>query len=78
MLACIIIPICNVEEYIAKCLESVYQQTYSDIEIILVNDSTPDISIKITESIVNKYSTFINHKQNISLSDTQNNRNENY
>lgn len=41
MLISIIIPIYNVEKYIEDCLESVYQQTYPDIEVILVNDFTP-------------------------------------
>lgn len=43
----VIIPIYNVERYIKKCLESVVNQTYENLEIILVNDETPDRSVEI-------------------------------
>lgn len=78
MLVSIIIPIYNVEEYIEECLESVYQQTYPNIEVILVNDCTPDKSMDIAQSIVHKYSNkystiIINHKQNMGISEARNN-----
>ena len=47
MLISIIIPVYNVEKYIKECLESVYQQTYPNIEVILVNDCTSDNSMEI-------------------------------
>ncbi len=47
----IIVPIYNVYEYLDKCLNSLVNQTLKDIEIILVNDESPDDSYKI----VNKY-----------------------
>ena len=40
----IIIPVYNVEKYLPKCLESVLGQTYADLEIICVDDGTPDRS----------------------------------
>lgn len=43
----IIIPIYNVEDYLSRCLESVMNQTLSDIEIIGVNDGTKDNSVEI-------------------------------
>lgn len=46
----IIIPIYNVQDYINDCLYSVYTQTYSEIEVILVNDCTPDNSMSIAHS----------------------------
>ena len=42
----IVIPIYNVSDYIADCLRSVLNQTYSELEIILVNDATPDNSME--------------------------------
>lgn len=42
----IVIPIYKVEAYIADCLQSVCAQTYSQLEVILVNDATPDDSME--------------------------------
>ena len=47
----ICVPVYNVERYIGRCLESMQRQSLSDIEIIVVNDHTPDKSM----SIVKKY-----------------------
>ena len=38
----IIIPVYNVEKYIKKCVDSVFNQTFNDYEVIVVNDGTPD------------------------------------
>ena len=43
----VIIPVYNVEKYIRECLDSVVNQTLTDIEIIVVNDGTPDGSAVI-------------------------------
>ena len=40
----VIIPVYGVEKYIAQCLESVINQTYDNLEIIVVNDVTKDRS----------------------------------
>ena len=47
----IIIPIYNVEQYLPKCLDSLLGQTYKNLEIICVNDGSPDHS----QEIVNQY-----------------------
>lgn len=46
-LVSIIVPVYNVEKYLPKCLESVMNQTYKSIEIVCVNDGSPDGSEKI-------------------------------
>ena len=51
----IIIPVYNVEKYIGKCLDSLVNQTLEDIEIIVVNDGSPDNSQKIIDKYVEKY-----------------------
>ena len=42
----VIIPVWNVEKYIAKCLDSLVNQTLDEIEIIVVNDGSPDNSFE--------------------------------
>lgn len=53
----IIIPIYNAENYIAKCLQSLYEQDLpiEHYEIIVVNDGTPDNSMKIVEHYANRF-----------------------
>ena len=48
-LVAIIIPVYNVEGYLEKCLESVLSQTYTDIDVIAVNDGSTDGSLSILE-----------------------------
>ena len=51
----IIIPVWGVEKYITKCLDSLVSQTLKDIEIIVVNDGSPDNCQKIIDKYVKKY-----------------------
>ena len=51
----VIVPIYNVEEYLEKCLDSLVNQTLKEIEIILVNDGSPDNSEKIVKKYEDKY-----------------------
>lgn len=50
----VIIPVYNVEEYLRECLDSVVNQTLQDIEIICVNDGSPDNSLAILEEYAKK------------------------
>ena len=50
----IIVPVYNVEKYVEKCLISIINQTYKNIEIIIVNDGSVDNSKKICESLKKK------------------------
>ncbi len=43
----VIIPVYNVENYLKRCLDSVINQTYKDLEIIVVNDGSTDSSLEI-------------------------------
>ena len=47
----VIVPVFNVENYIAKCLDSLINQTLNNIEIIVVNDGSTDNSQKIISLI---------------------------
>lgn len=69
----VIIPIYNVEKYLTKCLESVINQTYNNLEIILVDDGSTDNSGKICDefSRIDKRIKVI-HKNNGGLSDARN------
>ncbi len=50
----IIVPVYNVEKYVPRCLESLINQTFQDIEIICVNDGSTDASSSICEMYVEK------------------------
>lgn len=43
----IIIPVCNVENYLADCLDSALRQSFQDVEIICINDGSTDGSLEI-------------------------------
>lgn len=69
----IIIPVYNVENYIRKCIESVISQTFSEIEIILVDDGSTDGSGRICEEYKNKDNRIkVVHKDNGGLSSARN------
>lgn len=51
----VIVPVYNVEKYLSKCLDSLVNQTLKDIEIIVVNDSSPDNSQDIIDSYTDNY-----------------------
>lgn len=68
----IIVPVYNVEKYIEKCLESIINQTFKDIEIIVVNDGTKDNSIKIIEEKFKDKRIKIYNKENGGLASARN------
>lgn len=51
----VIIPCYNIEKYVSECLESVYHQTYSNLEVLLINDGSKDRTEEILMEYVNKY-----------------------
>ena len=70
----VVIPIYNVENYLRKCLDSVCNQTYENLEIICVNDCSPDNSSEILKEYAAKDNRIkiINHKKNGGLSAARN------
>ena len=50
----IIVPVCNVEEFLSECLDSCINQTLQDIEIICVNDGSSDNSLEILKEYASK------------------------
>ena len=69
----VIVPVYNVEKYLKKCLDTIISQTFSDIEIICVNDGATDNSRKILEEYKNKdYRIVIVDKKNGGLSSARN------
>ncbi|WP_370900571.1 glycosyltransferase [Chryseobacterium gossypii] len=70
----IIVPVYNVENYLAKCLDSLVNQTLANIEILIVNDGSKDNSEQIIQEYRDKYPQKIKafKKENGGLSDARN------
>lgn len=72
-LVSIIVPMYNVEPFIEECIDSLLRQTLSDIEIILVNDGTPDRSGEIAEDYAKRDARIrVIHQANGGLSSARN------
>ncbi|WP_100012068.1 glycosyltransferase family 2 protein [Lentibacillus sediminis] len=69
----IVVPLYKVEKYIHRCTDSIRNQTYTNLEIILVNDGSPDECGNIAEEYRKKDSRIkVCHKENGGLSDARN------
>ena len=69
----VIIPVYNVDKYLEECLTSVSRQTYTNLEIIMVDDGSNDLSGEICEQWCKKDSRFhVIHKENNGLSSARN------
>ena len=72
-LVSVIIPVYNIEEYLTECIESVLQQTYLNIEIILVNDGSLDGCRAICDYYQNlDKRILVIHQENSGLSEARN------
>lgn len=69
----VIVPVYKVEKYIRLCIDSILNQTYKNLEIILVDDGSPDLSGKICDEYSdNNKQIKVIHKENGGLSDARN------
>lgn len=69
----VIVPVYNVEEYLPKCIESILNQTHKNLELILVDDGSPDGSPKICDEYAEKDKRVkVIHKKNAGVSAARN------
>lgn len=69
----IIVPVYKVEQYLDKCIKSLLNQTYSDYEIILVDDGSPDDCPQMCDAYAANYEKIrVIHKKNEGLSSARN------
>lgn len=73
-LVSVIIPIYNVEKYLKKCVDSILSQTYSNLEVILVNDGSSDNSREICDTYAEQDNRIrAIHQKNCGVSSARNN-----
>ena len=69
----VIVPVYKVEQYLRKCVDSIIKQTYSNLEIILIDDGSPDnCPIICDEYAMKDNRVVVIHKKNGGLSDARN------
>lgn len=72
-LVSVVVPIYNVEEYLDRCVQSIRKQTYKKLEIILVDDGSPDLCGKMCDEYTQQDQRIkVIHKKNGGLSDARN------
>ena len=69
----VIVPVYNTEKYLNRCVNSIISQIYKNIEIILVDDGSPDNSPKLCDDLASKYNHIrVIHQENAGLSAARN------
>lgn len=69
----IVVPVYKVEEYLDRCVKSILNQTYSDIELVLVDDGSPDNCPQMCDDYAKEDARIkVVHKKNSGLSDARN------
>ena len=69
----VIVPVYNVEKYLKRCVDSILNQTFTDFELILVDDGSPDNCGKICDEYADKdMRVIVIHKQNGGVSEARN------
>lgn len=59
MLVSVIVPVYGVERFVKRCLESLLNQTWQELEIIIINDCTSDKSMDVVETVLQQYPTSV-------------------
>ena len=73
----ILVPIYNVENYIGKCLDSIFIQSYTNVEYVFVDDCSTDNSLQVLKSKLTEYSihsdkyTILCHTENQGIAQTR-------
>lgn len=69
----IILPVYNIEQYMERCMNSLFRQTYENCEMILIDDGSTDNSGMICDRLANEHMNVrVFHKKNGGLSDARN------
>ena len=73
----ILVPFYKVEKYVGRCVESLFNQTYTNIEYVFINDCTPDKSMEVINEYIEKYGVaerckMIVHEHNQGISASRN------
>ncbi|MBR6054933.1 MAG: glycosyltransferase [Bacteroidales bacterium] len=66
----VIVPVYNAEKYIRRCCESIFSQTYENLEVVIVNDGSTDTSIDIVREILDE--EFSHMKSKVRIIDQEN------
>lgn len=72
------VPIFNVEAYIERCAISLFEQTYNNIELVFVNDCSPDRSLELLNGVITRYSNqtrsvvLLNNNKNCGIATVRN------
>ena len=69
----IIVPVYNVENYLERCVESILKQTYTNFELLLINDGSTDQSGDLCDQLVSKNENIkVFHLENAGVSNARN------
>lgn len=68
----IVVPVYNVEDYVERCAKSIFNQSYSNLEIIFIDDGSTDSSGKICDTFEKDKRVTVIHKENGGLSSARN------
>ena len=73
-LVSILIPVYNTEDYLPKCLDSIVNQTYSNLQVVIIDDGSKDASLCIAQKYVKQYPYIeVYHQENQGVASTRNN-----